>query len=332
MLQRLPRILCLLILSFGAHEVCAERLEPPSEVLRAPYVSIAATEFVEHAAFGHVVFRRIQQLSGKERAPELIDLVVTDDVRAQLKPGDRQLIAWSTVTGDPKIPEGLRRDPSGAHLLFSTGLEPALFSDTRANRALLRWDLGESERRLRRQLPRLLELLDTPEAAVQNFALAEIAVRPVLVAALDDRARTRLHRFALDDSASTKARSLLLELAGQRADALGAAGWDDVVQKILARSALAIAAAPDTAHLVYQAFVLAQSRNMPLAPELVERWLQSDNAALAEVALLALRRQGNGLEEAALERALSRNDLPAETATFLRDYQRRLKSKATGDH
>jgi hypothetical protein len=329
MFQRLPRLLCLLVLSFVAADAWAERLEPPSEVLRAPYVSIAATEFVEQAAFGHVVFRRIEQLAGKERAPELIDLIVGDDVRAQLKPGDRQLIAWTTVMGDPKIPEGLRRDPAGARLLVTAGLEPALFRDTSANRALVRWDLGESERRQRRQLPRLLALLDTPEAAVQNFAIAEIALRPVLIAALDDSARTRLHGFALDDGASTSARSLLLELVGQRADAMGGAGWEDVVEHILDRSPLIITAHPDLTHLVYQAFVLAQSRDMPLPHGRVERWLQSDNTALVEMALLALRRQGSGLEEPALERALARGDLPTETAAFLRDQQRRLQGKAS---
>ena len=328
----LQRLLCLLALTLAAARAGAERLEPPSEALRLPYVSIAATEFVEQAAFGHVVFRRIEQLAGKERAPELIDLIVPDDVRAQLKPGDRQLIAWSSVTGDPRVPEGLRRDPEGARLLQTTGLEPALFRDTRANRALLRWDLGESAWRQRRQLPRLLALLDTPEAAVQCFAMAEIALRPVLVAALDESARARLRRFAADDSASTRARALLLELASQQADALGRAGWDEVVQGILVRTPLATAAQPPAAHLVYQAFALAQSRDMPLQGETAERWLRGDDAALAESALLALRRQGHEVEVAALQRALARDDVPATTAVFLRDHQRRLQLQAPTGH
>jgi len=321
----LPRLLCLLALTLAATRASAERLEPPSEALRSPYVSIAATEFVEQAAFGHVVFRRIEQLSGKERAPELIDLIVPDTLRAQLKPGDRQLIAWTSVTGDPRVPEGLRRDPAGARLLETTGLEPALFRDTRANRALLRWDLGESAWRQRRQLPRLLALLDSPEPAVQCFAMAEIALRPVLVAAIDEAARAHLRRFAADDRASLSARALLLELASQRADALGVAGWDDVVQGILDRAPLATATQPQTAHLVYQAFALAQSRGMLLQGERAERWLRGDDAALAEAALLALRRQGHDVEVAALQRALARDDVPATTAGFLRDHQRRLQ-------
>lgn len=326
MLQRLPRLLCLLTLSIAATNVCAEKQEPPSEALRAPIVTITATEFVEQAAFGHVVFRRIEHIAGKDRGPEMLDLIVPDEVRAQLKPGERQLIAWTSVSSDPLVPEGMRRDPAGARLLITTGLDPALFRDTRSNRSLLRWDLGESDKRVRRQLPRLLALLDTQEAAVQNFAVAEIALRPVLVAALDTSARTRLHRFALDDNGSLTARALVLELASQQESTLGKTGWDDVVEAILDHAPVATAAQPKVAHLVYQAFALAQSREMALPPDRAERWLQGDNAALAELALLTLRRQGKGLEEAALERALARTDLPAEMAAFLRDHQRRLKA------
>jgi hypothetical protein len=332
-MQTIPcRTLLIVILGFQASLCNAEKLEPPSEVLHSPLVNVTATEFVEVAAFGHVVFRLIKQLSGRDKAPELIDLLVAPDLIPKLKPGSRQLIAWSAIGGDPRVPEGMRRDPSGARLLMSTGLEPALFEDTRENRELLRWDLGESHARQRAQLPRLLKLLDSREAAVQLFAIAEIALRPVLVEALDDAARKRLRSYAVNSQAPENARALLIELASQRTPALGNDGWDEVVDRVLTQTPIETASEQGRANLVMQTFALARSREMPVQDEKVERWLRSDSAGLAEAALLTLRRVAPEREAVALEQTLARADVPPLTRTFLVDHQRRLSLMSAPSH
>ncbi|MEO8669959.1 MAG: hypothetical protein ABI411_01515 [Tahibacter sp.] len=328
----LRQSLLLAALCAAAVSTRAEKLEPPSEVLHSPLVNVTATEFVEVAAFGHVVFRRIKTLSGRDDALELIDLIVPEELVHVLKPGSRQLIAWSAIGSDPLVPEGMRRDPAGARLVVTTGLEPALFADTRENRALVRWDLGESAWQQRRQLPRLLKLLDTPEAAVQTFAIAEIALRPSVVAALDDAARDRLRAFAIEPRAPENARALLLELVAQRAVELGEKGWSEVAEHILSQTPVTASTAPGHESLVRQAFAVAESRAATLSGESVERWLRSDSTALAETALLTLRRTAPEREPLALEAALSRSDLPAPTRSFLLDHQRRLRLMSTSSH
>lgn len=311
--------------SLFAMTAFAAKIKPPSAVLREATTSLASVEFAEAGVEGRMVFRRIEKLGGDADVPELIDLSVPAELRRIVLPGERYLIAYTVFRREA---EQIRVARLGAQLLVSPGLEPALLRDTAQNRAILAWEPGADAGAARKRLPELLELLDARDPQQQNFALSEIVLRPALTDALDARARKALLRFAANADADANARARLLQAAVTQPDAFGKAGWKDVVLAVLAQTPVLVQEVDGSASLVRFAFEFVERDRLAVDVSVLERWLTGDNAALAEMALLALRRQQPAREMPALEQALSLSLLPAGTREFLLDHRRRAALSA----
>ena len=80
------------------------------------------------------------------------------------------------------------------------------------------------------------------------------------------------------------------------------------------------------------AFELVERDRIDVSLPVLERWLAGDNAAIAELALLTLRRQHAERELPALEQALSLSLLPAGTREFLLDHRRRAALAQKAEH
>lgn len=314
------RLTALLLLILAAGSVLAAKVKPPGAVLREATTSIAAVEFVENGPSGRMVFRRLEKLGGDAEMPELIDLSVPERLRQIVLPGERYLIAYTVFRREA---EQIRVARQGAQLLVIPGLEPALLRDSAENRAIMAWQAGDDAEAVRARLPQLLALLDARDPQLQNFAVAEIVLRPQLNEALDSRARKALQRFALNHEANANARARLLQAAVVQPQEYGKDGWKAVALDVLATTPVLVQEVEGMASLTRFAFDLVERDAIRLAPAVVTRWLTGDNAVLAEKALLTLRAQQPAAELPALEQALTLSLLPAGTREFLLDHRRR---------
>jgi hypothetical protein len=314
------RLSLLALSSLFAAGAFAAKIKPPSAVLREATTSLAALEFAEAGVEGRMVFRRVEKLGGDAEVPELIDLSVPAELRRIVLPGERYLIAYTVFRREA---EQIRVSRLGAQLLVSPGLEPALLRDTAENRAILAWQPGADAEAARKRLPELLAMLDARDPQQQNFALSEIVLRPQLTDALDARARKALLRFAANGDANTNARARLLQVAVTQPDAFGKDGWKAIALDVLATTPVLVQDVDGSATLVRFAFEFVERDRIAVSAAVLERWLAGDNAALAEMALLALRKQHSAREMPALEQALSLSLLPIGTREFLLDHRRR---------
>lgn len=321
----LLRLSLLILSSLFAVTAFAAKIKPPSAVLREATTSLASVEFAEAGVDGRMVFRRLEKLGGDAEIPELIDLSVPEELRRIVLPGERYLIAYTVFRREA---EQIRVARLGAQLLVSPGLEPALLRDTAQNRAILAWQPGDDADATRKRLPELLAMLDARDPQQQNFALSEIVLRPLLTDALDARARKALLRFAMNADANANARARLLQAAVTQPGAFGKEGWKEVALTVLTTTPVLVQQVDGSASVVRFAFEFVERDRLAVSQPVLERWLTGDNAALAEMALLALRRQHPAREMPALEQALSLSLLPAGTREFLLDHRRRAALSA----
>lgn len=304
----------------------AAKVKPPSAVLREATTNIAVVEFAEPGVPGRMVFKRIEQLGGDAPVPELIDLAVPDKLAGIVVPGERYLIAYSPFRREA---EQIRLNRGGAQLLVSPGLEPALLRDSAENRAIYAWQAGADATAVRKRLPELLQLLQHRDPQINNFALAEIVLRPQLNEVLDARARKALLSYAQDEDADTNARARLLQAAAVLPQYYGPgkSGWTAIAADLLAQQQVQVQLQQSDGHasLVRFAFDILERDKAKPPVEHITRWLASDNATLAERALLLLRQAYPAEELPALEIALQRSLLPAGTREFLLDHRRRVE-------
>lgn len=319
-LMTLRRLGALVLLSLFACAAFAAKVKPPGAVLREATTSIASVEFAENGVSGRMVFRRIEKLGGDAEIPELIDLAVPEELGRIVLPGERYLIAYTVFRREA---EQIRPDRRGAQLLVTPGLEPALLRDSPENRAIIAWKAGDDAAEVKARLPELLALLDAEDPQLQNFALSEIVLRPQLTEALDARSRKTLRRFAARGEANANARARLLQAAVVLPQHFGTAGWKDVAIDVITSTPVQVQRVEGSASLVRFAFDLIERDRIRMTPAAVSRWLASDNAVLAEKALLTLRAQHPAEEMPRLEQALTLSLLPAGTREFLLDHRRR---------
>lgn len=305
-------------------DVQAAKIDPPTIALGRPTTSIVIATFKEHGPDQRIVFAKIRQLAGPVDAPELIDLA-TPDLPAPLRIGERYVLAYSNHTND-RLKRTMTNARGGA-FVATPGLEPAIWEDRGEIEDLLMWRIGDDLVKVREALPRLLGLLQSRDPQLQGFAAAEIAFRPALIAVLEPSSQRRIRAFVERARAPADARArLLLAAIDMPADPPSVRAWDAAAKHVLATSPIVLRDLRRHSEFVAAAFRYCEHRNIMVAPAALRRWLRSDDAALAEMALLGLRRQSARAELDALDAVISRDDVPADTHRFLVDHRRRLAS------
>ncbi|MGA9341311.1 MAG: hypothetical protein WBV61_03130 [Rhodanobacteraceae bacterium] len=302
-----------------------DKVEPPLEALYAAENTLVVGKLMEVKPAGRLVFATDKQLGGKSPPPARIDVRVPKSTLAQVKVGDRYIFAYSLYRRDSLRADRAIYNREGAVMLASPGLEPALFQDDRSTRAILsasrNSEAGESGRLLRL----LLEALRGKDAALQNLAANEIALDPDLAPQLTPRDREVIERLVGNAHALPSARSALL-LAASRDPAHYGDWWAKSSRKILATTPTGGYAngATDPSGLVLLAFEVLDLHKIELPSSALKRWVGADSPALAEKALLAMRRQSPAEERPAISKALADPHLPPATRKFLNDHLRRL--------
>ena len=315
------------LVAIGVSNAQAAKIDPPTIALGRPTTSVVVAEFKEAGPGDRLVFEHRRTLRSPGDVPALID-IGKPDLLEPMRVGESYVLAYTMYQNDPlkRTVTNLR----GAIFLSTPGLEPALWKAGPEIEQLVLWSIGDDADAVRAALPRLLDLLRSPDAQVQAFAAAEITFRPALLHTLDASTQRALQRFVVNARAPAAARARLL-LAALEMPASGRAqrGWDRAALGVLRDEPVRTRERRGHSELVLDAFRYLEQRDIAADRARLQRWLASDEAALAEAALLALRRQSADAEQSALAQALERDDLPATTRKFLLEHRQRLESSAS---
>ena len=314
-----------LALALGALPVRAERVEPPLELLYAPGNLLVAGSVIEINPSGRLVFARKDVLGGMGRLPEKIDVRVPMSVLNDAKPGDLYIFGYSMTRADPRNPTHTIANPDGAVILTSIGLDPALFRDTPAARAILKAGRSERGRESYRLFDLLIKALAGSDRPLQNLAAGEIALAPRIGERLRESDDATIEKVARDTRTPPLVRASLLQSASERPAELGD-WWQGAALEVVTTTSTGGYAAGtfDPTGLVLLALEVLDKHAVRVSPDALKRWVHGPNPPLVERACLMLRRESPALERAAIREALADPQLPGQTRKFLSDHLRRL--------
>jgi hypothetical protein len=220
------------------------------------------------------------------------------------------------------------RNPQGPTLLVKTGLEPALLPANDEMRGLLRAAQDRDYIHSARYLRVVMSGLKHADPVMQRMFAAELFGRPALREQLGGRERRALERFVRAPQRDVRAREYLLSAAQLYDPKLGT-WWRDAALSVL--RAEPVSRAPNAANevLIWTAFEVVTYEQLNLAPDDATRWVVSGNGAIAEQALLSLRRIAPDQELVAAQQALLETNLDPGTRVFLTEHVRRLMRGTT---
>lgn len=293
---------------------------PPALSLRKPPNTIVAAT-LEGIDGNHLSVRVTETLYGPD-AEGALTVQVPDWALAGLETGDDYLLAYNDARRNPMRPRKQMHQPGGPRLLHEPGAEPALFPASPELRELLASDSACILGLDRRGRQRLFDGLASAQPALQQFLAVDLYMCPDLRATLSRGERRIIERRIADADSQPLARAWLLRLVLEEGERFGDRGAA-LAEAILSGAPLRLGDSQQ-AELIRATLAQLEHSGIAASPAALSRWLRSDAPVLAELALLALRRQDPGLETAALAEALAEPDLPPATRRFLADHDRRL--------
>jgi hypothetical protein len=328
MLLRIPSPLRAALIAFflvGAGAAHAQRVEAPLELIYAPDSLLVAGTLIAINPTGRIVIQKKDVLAGKGKPPAKIDAAVRKDIFPRLKIGQPYLMAYTMYRRDPRKAVGLVMNPGGATVLDSPGLEPALFEDTPAARAILKAGKSEHGRESRNLVDLLIAALGGTNAPLQTLAAGEFAYEPELGEELKDADRAAIEKVARDVKTPWNVRMLLVEAAAREPKTLG--GWSKAAALDIVTTTPVDGypdAASDPVSLILTALEVLDRLTVPVPPDALKRWMRNPNPPLVERVCVMLRREAPEQERPAIEQALADPKLPAATRKFLDGHLRQL--------
>lgn len=301
------------------------RQKPPSLALRTPPNVIIAARL--EAVDGHILRLSVRETLFGADSRAVLGVQAPMAALADLEAGRDYLVVYNDSRRDPMRPKRMMPHPGGPRLVYEPGAEPALFADTPVFRELLSADTACLLGLDRRGRERLFDGLRSDDAKLQYFLAVDLYMCPDVRAGLSRSERRAVAAVAGEDDAHPLARGWLLRILLEDPDAFGDRGRT-VATAILERTPVDVGDS-QPAEMVRMTLSALEIAHIDVPAAALERWLYTDSASLAELALLALRRQAPALERAALDKALATERVPAATRAFLEDHARRLRLQAT---
>lgn len=307
----------------------AAPINPPLHVLFDPLNVVVSGSLEQADPSGRLVFKREAVIAGDPKVnpvPDLIEVAAPDWLVDELAAGQRYLFAYTPYARDPQRVRTMIVNPGGPRLLSSPGLEPALFPDTPAYRQLFAYAKDGHVGARDDSLAAMLDLLTADDGPLRTLAAVQFALDPKLQARLDRAAIRRLKAATVDPAMSWSGRFWLYDLARRKVDDFGRRWLRKTGQDVLATAPVTGYAGHDNAgDLVAAAFLQADMGDWTVDESALARWLSSDSLALAERALIQMRRQDPALESNSLDAALARPGLGDGSRTFFEAHRRRLE-------
>jgi hypothetical protein len=310
---------------FLATPARADRIESPLELMYGDDAMIVAGKLIEINPVGRIVMEPKEILWGKTKPPEKLDVRIPKDFLNDVKTGERYLVAYSMYRRDPRNPTGMVMNRDGAVAIVNPGIEPAVFGDGPAIRAILKAGRSEHGRESRKLADLLLAALRGGDAQLRNLAAGEIAYEPELGERLTDADRALIEKTVRDARTPIRVRMVLLEAASRMPGKLGE-WWKGAALDIVTTTPVDgySSAASDPVVLIMTSFDVLDRYSVKVPPETLKRWVWNPNPALVERVCVLLRREGPDLERSAIAQALADPKLSEATRKFLNDHLRQL--------
>lgn len=320
---------CLVL--FSGHALAAKKPKPPLDVLFASESRLVLGSLIEKNPVGRLVFKREHVYGQSTDVPELVDVRVGQSELDATQIGKRYVLGYSLFHRDKQSPGGIASNRKGGILIFTSGLEPALFEDSRPLQKIL--DAAETweGRRSDAMKGLLSKALTGSDPALQLLAAAQFTNSPELGKKLNDKDRRDIESIVRYSDARPSLRELLLAAASERPGEFG--DWAPVVIANLLESTPldGYAQGPvDLSSLVLLAFDEAALHRFSVPYASLTRWLHSPQRSFVErsTALLGTlhpTRQANALEE-----ALGESSLSSDTRKYLDDQLRIIRGQEAG--
>jgi hypothetical protein len=326
-LWAIPSILLLAgVLLSGAGLLCAAEIPPPSVVLQHPRSQVVVAAYVERLRDGRYRFAKLQDLRGADESPTDLLIRGPDWLQAHLGAGTHYVLGYSSYIGNPRFPKDFIVDSDGPRMLMSAGLEPALFRDDAALRSALLHPIDAKTLNSAAYLAQVVAGLGSTDQQLQSFYAAEITQNSALAARDDAVLVAAIKQLIRNPDAHPSARADLLRLVATNETIYGTEFLTDAIHDILHASPLTgyEQSQPHAGLVLRAALDIAETQSLSLSLPDLTRLVRSDSVALAELALLAIRRADPALEQNVLRDTLGLSLLSANTREFLKDHQRRL--------
>src|SRR5690606_3442374 len=137
--MRSTSFIALLALVAGS-AATAKPVESPSRTLRDAWTMVVSATAGGARVEGHVTRRApddVVTLHGTPRAPASLQVPRPQGVLDRVVEGDRLIVAYTVYQRDPTLLDRRIIDPEGPQMLFSDGLQPAVFRDDEPTRKRL---------------------------------------------------------------------------------------------------------------------------------------------------------------------------------------------------
>ncbi len=201
---------------------------------------------------------------------------------ATVKVGERYIFGYTNLHTDPRNPTRATIDPAGAVLLTSIGLDPALFRDTPAARAILKAGRSEHGRESRSLFDQLLKALNGADPALQTLAAGEFAQEPEFGERLrEDGGQAVIEKTVRNAAVPPGVRSTLLVAAATRPHDFGD-WWPSAAIDLVTNTPIGgySTEAADPYDLVLTALALLDKQATKLSPDALQRWVWSASPPL----------------------------------------------------
>lgn len=304
----------------------APPLPLPSKVLQSQYTQVVVGSYRDRLADGRYRFGAIENIRGPDEPPGELLVRGPDWLAAWLSPKQSYLFAYTAYLRNPRFRKETLVDTDGPRLIDAPGLEPALFLDSAGLRETLLHKLDRDTLGSDAYLAAVIAGLSSSDTQLQNFHATELGMLGELQKRGDAELVEAVKSLLENGDGHASARAALLRTVAANADVYSRDYLAGVVQKLILQAPLTgyQDLQPRSGELVGLALQLVQAHALPVTTASLERLVGCDSAALAEAALLAIRRVDPEHERSAARHALEQTQLPATSREFLLDHLRRL--------
>jgi hypothetical protein len=189
-----------------------EPLQPPLTELTGSHHYVLVGKAESRDGENGIVFRREEDLFAESEP--VVTVRMDAETRADVQLGETYIVAYTTITNDPRVREHKYLDPEGPKLLDVRGLgTPALFAPTPELRFLFQTAREEEQPTDRAVLDALLAQMARPDPHGRSLVILELYLRPQLQEMISTPDEKIVRSTIADPALDTELRSFLLEAA-----------------------------------------------------------------------------------------------------------------------
>ena len=315
-----------------AATVGAPPLLPPSLSIRMQQNAVAVVTVLEVVDAENLRLRRdvvlqedfaVEEAGGEPRAEIVVR--VGEELAATVEPGERYILAYTSLAAVPKQKHTFSVDPEGARIFDIPSVGPALLEVSPALRTLVTPRPSDAELTSRQRLDLILEQVERADARGRRFVLAELMLWRDLAPALTEEDVERFRRVLESGELGAREREYFLRVFVPQHEKWGSDWLAEASRRVIAEFDPQLDLTTAGPALVKQALEALRQFGRPEDAARALEFLFSNNDAVSLAALGAGAALDPARTEDVIEELVWDGDLPRDTnveaARFLAERQ-----------